>query len=159
MSETVLFDPQNTNVEVRDRILQAGNYTGTIETFELLEPLERGQQYQITFRGGGGTSRRRAWIGHENPTAAEIGHEFLVEVFKAVGVTDKLTLTNGNKLLAGKPISFAVRGTGQLKTSERTKKQYELTEVKYVSAEKAGLPPFEEEPAWEESYRSKQGPW
>ena len=159
MSETVLFDPQNTNVEVRDRILQAGNYTGTIETFELLEPLEKGQQYQITFRGGDGTSRRRGWIGHENPAATQIGHEFLARVFQAVGVTDKLTLTNGNKLLSGKLISFAVRGTGQMKTSERTKKQYEQTEVKYVSAEKAGLPPFEEEPAWEESYGSGRGPW
>ena len=149
MSETILFDPSTTAVEIRDRILPAGNYTGTVDSFELCEPLENGQQYKVVFRAGDGTSMLRNWIGHNNPVSTEIGHVFLARLFQALGITEKLTLTNGNKLLAGKPVAFGVRGTGQYEVSKRTNKQYEKTEVKFIASDKDGLPKYDEMPVFD----------
>ena len=160
MSETILFDPSTTRVEIRDRILPAGNYTGTVDSFELCDPLENGQQYKVVFRAGDGTSTLRNWMGHSNPEATEIGHKFLVRLFHAIGITERLTLTNGNKLLAGKPVAFGVRGTGQYEVSKRTNKQYERTEVKYIAADKDGLPAFDEMPVFDEKLTTgASAPW
>lgn len=150
MSETILFDPQNTSIQIKDRILGSGNYTGSVDQFELLEPIANGQQYQITFRSGDGTSRKRGWIGHKNPKATELGHEFLARLFAALGVVEKLTLSNGNTLLAGQPVAFSVRPTGDYGVSQ-SGKQYERTEVKYVSSNLSGLPPYEEGVGWSQS--------
>ena len=160
MSETILFDPSTTNIEVYDRILPAGNYSGTIDSFELLEPLENGQMYKVVFRSGDGTSTRRNWMGHSNPEATRIGHEFLARLFHATGITERLTLTNGNKLLAGKEIAFGVRGTGEYDVSKRTGKQYEKTEVKFLAADKSGLPAHDEMPVFDKKLaKGASAPW